>query len=138
VIAVLDASAAMEIALDKAEAMRFKKLLSASDLVLAPDIYPSEITNAFWKYGLYSGLEAEKCEKGIDYCLDLVDDFIPTSSLCKEVFSEAMESKHPAYDLFYIVLARRNGASILTMDKKLRKLAKRLKVKTLGEDLRSG
>jgi predicted nucleic acid-binding protein len=132
-IAVLDASAAMEISLGKDEAPRFKEFLLASDLVLAPDIFPSEITNAFWKYGLYSDLERDICEKGIDYCLDLVDDYIPTRSLCKEVFSEAVQSEHPAYDLFYLVLARRHGASLVTKDRKLRRLAKKLKVRFLGE-----
>jgi len=85
-IIVLDASAAVEIVLNKADSHRFKELLMQSELVLAPDTFPSEITNTFWKYALYSGLPGEKCEKGIDYCIDLVDDYINTRSLCREVF----------------------------------------------------
>ena len=52
-ITVLDASAAVEIVLDKADSLRFRDLLLQSELVLAPDTFPSEITNTFWKYALY-------------------------------------------------------------------------------------
>jgi predicted nucleic acid-binding protein len=131
-IIVLDASAALEIALNKNEGERFKDLLKRSELVLTPDTFPSEITNAFWKYGAYSNVEPETCERGIEYCLDLVDDFIGTRNLCREVFSESIKNKHPAYDLFYLVVARRNDASILTKDKRMRDLAKEMQILVIG------
>jgi predicted nucleic acid-binding protein len=134
-IIVLDASAAIEIALNKDDGNRFRELLIQSELVLAPDTFPSEITNAFWKYGLYSDLPIEKCEKGIDYCLDLVDDYINTKNLCREVFSESIKTEHPAYDLFYLVLARRHNACILSKDKKMIKMASELKIKLMGSDV---
>jgi len=62
-IIVLDASAAIEIALDKDGAKIFREALLDSDLVIAPDIYPSEITNVFWKYANISEIEQEKCIK---------------------------------------------------------------------------
>jgi predicted nucleic acid-binding protein len=134
-IVVLDASAAIEIALNKVDGNRFRKILFQSELVLAPDTYPSEITNSFWKYGLYSDLPPDKCEKGIDYCLDLVDDYVNTKNLCREVFSESIKTEHPAYDLFYLVLARRNNESIITKDKKMIKMANELKIKILGSEV---
>lgn len=132
-IIVLDASAAIEIALNKDESNLFRELLIQSELVLAPDTFPSEITNTFWKYGLYSGLPIEKCEKGIDYCLDLVDDYINTKDLCREVFAESIKTEHPAYDLFYLVLARRHNACILTKDKKMIKTASEIKIRLSGK-----
>jgi len=36
-----------------------------------------------------------KCEKGIDYCIDLIDDYIATKFLCREVFGESIKNKHP-------------------------------------------
>jgi prevent-host-death family protein len=53
-IAVLDASAAIENAIYKTSSALLKETLLKADLVLAPDIFPSEITNAFWKYGAFS------------------------------------------------------------------------------------
>ena len=127
-IVVVDASAAMEIALNREYGAQFKEVLKNSDVAISPDTFPSEITNAFWKYASHSELSMDICEKGIEYCLDLVDDFINTKSLCREVFAEALRNHHPVYDLFYLVLARRNNAFIITRDKKLKQIAKRMTV----------
>lgn len=128
-IAVLDASAAIEIALSRESSILFQELLSGSDLVIAPDTYPSEITNVFWKYASFAEIEQEKCEKGIDYCLDLIDDYIDTRSICREVFLESVNTGHSAYDIFYLVVARRHNAILITKDKKMIRTAKQLKIR---------
>ena len=131
-IAVLDASAAIEIAINKPSSALLRETLIKADLVLAPDIFPSEITNAFWKYGTFSDLPADKCEKGIAYCLDLIDDYIDTRGLCFEALAESLRTKHSAYDLFYLVAARRNNAVLATRDKKLAKIAKEMNISAKG------
>jgi len=129
---VLDASAAIEIALENGSADYFQEIIMNSDLVIAPDTFPSEITNIFWKYGFYSEMDKEKCENGIDYCLDLIDDYIDTKSICREVFFESINNEHSSYDIFYLVVARRHNAGILTKDKKMINIAKNLKIKVFG------
>lgn len=131
---VIDASAAAEIALNKEDAGFFQEQIDLADVVLAPDIFPSEITNIFWKYSNYSDLSVEKCQSGIECCIDLIDDYINTHYLCREVFSASVNSKHSAYDIFYIIVARRNNASIITKDKKMKLIAKELGV-TIIENL---
>jgi predicted nucleic acid-binding protein len=131
-IAVLDASAAIEIAINKTGNALLREALLKADLVLAPDIFPSEITNAFWKYGAFSNLPAGECETGIAYCLDLIDDYINTRELCFEALAESLRIKHPAYDLFYLVAARRNNAILITRDKKLAKIAKEMNILAKG------
>ena len=133
-IIVLDASAAIEIALNKESAKYFQELLIESDLVIAPDTYPSEITNVFWKYAFHLNMDKEKCEKGIDYCLDLIDDYADTRSICREVFFESLNNNHSSYDIFYIVVARRHNAAMLTKDKKMITIAKNLKIKVLENE----
>lgn len=125
-IVVLDASAAIEIALNNEKSERFRCILKDSDLVIAPDTFPSEITNVFWKYAHFSKMPTDHCEKGIEYCLDLIDDYIETKSLCREVFAESVRNKHSSYDLFYLVAARRYNASLLSKDSKMIKIAKQL------------
>ena len=132
-ILVLDASAAIEIALKKKSAPAFSKAISASDIVMAPDIFPSEITNSFWKYAQHTNMGTEECETAIDCCIDLVDDFVSTKLFCREVFLESLRLKHPSYDLFYLSVARRNNALLLSKDKKLIALAKSVGVKTIQE-----
>jgi predicted nucleic acid-binding protein len=129
---VVDASAAVEIALNNAEAEKFSRILLEAEMVIAPDIFAPEITNVFWKYGSLSNVPAEQCEKALEYCLDLVDDYVPTRDLCREVYVESMRTKHPAYDIFYVITARRHSASILTKDKKVKKAAEKLGVKIAG------
>jgi predicted nucleic acid-binding protein len=133
-IVVLDASAAIEIALNKQDAPFFKKILLQSELVLAPDLFPSEITNIFWKYNAFSGLSSEHCAQGMAFCCDLIDDYVSTRHLCAEVLSESVRTKHPAYDIFYLVLARRNDAHVLTKDKKMILIAKEMKIKIKKPD----
>jgi predicted nucleic acid-binding protein len=132
-IIVLDASAALEIALNRESGEIFRGELKKSDLVISPDIFPSEITNAFWKYACFSKLDIEKCKEGINYCINLVDDYIQTKTICTEVFTESVISAHSAYDIFYLIVARRNGALLLTKDKKLKKKAKELNIGIIKE-----
>ena len=129
---VLDASAAVEIALSGELSPSFRESIEEADLVLAPDTYPAEVTNVFWKYSRLSHLPTDKCQKGISCCLDLVDDYIGTLYLCREVFSESMRTRHSAYDIFYLVVARRHDAVVLTRDSRMIEAAKVLGVGVAG------
>jgi predicted nucleic acid-binding protein len=127
-IIVVDASAAIEMALNLESADLFRSVIERADIVIAPDTYPSEICNVFWKYRTYNDLDSIKCEKGIDYCIDLIDDYIETKFLCREVFGESIKNNHPVYDVFYLVLARRHNAMLITKDKKMTKIALEMKL----------
>jgi predicted nucleic acid-binding protein len=133
--AVVDASAAVEIILKNSHANQFSDFLNSADLIIAPDIYSSEITNVFWKYANFSNVPIEVCEKSISACIDLIDDFIETRPMCREVFSEAVRLKHPSYDIFYLSLARRNNAILVTKDKKLKKIAEAMGVRTIQGEI---
>ena len=68
------------------------------------------------------------CESGINRCLALVDDLIPMSELSQEVFAAAINYNMTAYDMFYAVTARRYNGRLLTIDKKLKEAAKKMKL----------
>ncbi|MDD3981644.1 MAG: type II toxin-antitoxin system VapC family toxin [Spirochaetales bacterium] len=127
-IVVLDASAAAGIALNAANAEILDKYLYEADIVIAPDTYPSEICNVFWKYAAFSNLDPAKAQKRINFCIDLVDDYIDTAPMWREVFAESVKYRHPVYALFYLVLARRQNAILLTNDEKMKRLAKDMKI----------
>ena len=114
---VIDASAAIAIALDKELASHFQEIIKEADVVLAPDTFPSEVTIVFWKYARFSDFPIDKCQSGISFCLDLVDDYVSVRNLCHEAFSESIRSKHSAYDIFYLIVARRSDALVLTRDR---------------------
>lgn len=129
---VVDASAAAEIALSRESSEAFGKAVNDADVVLAPDIFPAEVTNVFWKYGRQANLPAETCQRGITYCLDLIDDYVTTRHLCREVLSQSIRLGHPAYDIFYLVAARRNDAVVLTRDRRMIEAAEALGVAVIG------
>lgn len=128
---VLDASVALEIALEGNRGTEFKDLLSECSIVTAPDIFVSEVTNSFWKYRVFSNITDDQCFQGIEFCLALVDDFCFTQSLWHEVIKESIRLKHPVYDMFYLILARRTGAKLLSCDKQLHKLSEKLDIDTV-------
>lgn len=47
---ILDASGAVEIALGNKNATLYLSHLKKADIIIAPDIFVSEVTNVFWKY----------------------------------------------------------------------------------------
>jgi predicted nucleic acid-binding protein len=124
-IIVLDASGAVEIALGRENAPRFMDYLKKTDVILAPDIYVSEITNVFWKYSQFSQFTDEICLKGIEFCINLIDDFLDSKNLWREAYYESVKNNSSTYDMFYLVAARRNYGRIVSMDKRLNMLAEK-------------
>jgi predicted nucleic acid-binding protein len=76
----------------------------------------------------------EQCARGIDYCIALVDTYIQTKPMCREVLSESVKTSNAAYDFFYLMTARRYGASLVSRDKKLKKIAQNLGIAILPEE----
>jgi predicted nucleic acid-binding protein len=51
------------------------------------------------------------------------NEIVASALLCRETFFLARTAKHSVYDMFYIALAQREGATLFTRDKALKKLA---------------
>ena len=129
-IAVIDTSAAIEISLYRNYAEDFIHFLEDSSWVAAPDIFISEAANVFWKYFQFENLPTAVCEKSLERTIQIVDEFFPTYNLYIEALSLSFQTKHPVYDSMYLVLARRNNATLLTRDKKLHQVATGLSINT--------
>ena len=118
-IVVLDASAAAEIVLRRTAATELSDFVAAADWVIAPTLFVSEIVNVFWKYHSIANYPYEACDKHIEHAIALPDDYIDEIDIYREAFNMGCKLNHPIYDMMYLVLARRNNALLLTMDKKL-------------------
>jgi predicted nucleic acid-binding protein len=46
----------------------------------------------------------------------------------REAFKQSCTSNHSVYDMMYIIIARRNNATLLSTDNKLLQTAKRLSI----------
>ena len=122
-IAVLDASAAMEIVFQRDLAGKLSKVVVDADWVIAPTLFISEVTNTIWKYQKFADFPYRSCEKVLAWAQALPDDFINEMDLYREAFKLSCTLNHPVYDMLYLVVARRNNGILLTLDKKLMKAA---------------
>jgi predicted nucleic acid-binding protein len=116
---VLDASAALQAVLAAPAAGEGLDALASASVVLAPDLYSAEVANALWKYVRAGELDIEAAVHHLENAIALVDAFVPTSDLAKEALVAAATVGHSVYDCIYAVLARREGASVLTADRAL-------------------
>jgi predicted nucleic acid-binding protein len=122
---VLDASAAVEVVLARGKARQFEHLLEEADQVLAPDLIVSEVVNTFWKYHHIQNLSLITCDQAIEFAIGLPDVLVPCKELYREAFLLARTARLPAYDMFYLALARREDAGLLTTDRALGREAER-------------
>ena len=81
------------------------------------------MSNAFWKYHKAGLLDEKTVCANIENAIALVDEFCDLDiTLCCEATKDAMRLRHRVYDMLYFVLARRNAATLFTLDRKLHQL----------------
>ena len=122
---VLDTNVAFEIAFSGSRADEYRKILENASSVIVPDLYKSEITNVLWQYVRAGYLDEQNAKILMIDLMNLVDNYVSAEENSVESLHEAIRLNHSAYDMFYFTLARRYGAVLLTMDKKLKETAKR-------------
>jgi predicted nucleic acid-binding protein len=126
----IDVCGAMEILLQKEKAAQFGKVLQEAALVIAPDIYISELTNTFWKYYRANILTKDECVQYIKDGINYVDKFIDAKELWQEAFSEGINNDHSIYDMLYMVVTRRNDGILITNDSVLAAICKDNNIQT--------
>ena len=132
-IIVLDASAAIEIVLDRPRAGDFDLQLLKADKVITSDLYKAETANVIWKYIQANLLKADQAIRSLELCSGLIDEFYDISENNEEAVNEAIRLNHSTYDLLYLTLARRTGALLLTLDKRLNNIAEEHGIRILSK-----
>ena len=127
-IAILDVSAAIEILLKKEKAVLFESTYQNASWIIAPELYIAEISNVLWKYYEANIITHNECVQFTETGISLIDDFSDLNDLWKEAQGEGIRNNHSVYDMYYAILARRNDATIMTNDKKLSTVCKKLKI----------
>jgi predicted nucleic acid-binding protein len=120
-IAVLDASAAVRTVMEPATP--FREALSTADLVVAPELIVAEVCSAFRKYVRAAVLSRRAADRSIGQALALVDTMQPMRELVPEVLALSARTDSSVYDLFYLALAQRTGATLFTVDNAFRRAA---------------
>ena len=129
---VIDASAAIEIVLDRTHAATMATALDRAEEVLAPDLFVAEVTNTIWKYGNFHKLSADAGGQALEEAIQLPDTIVTCESLYRDAFLLARTLGKAAYDMFYLALARREDAVLMSMDTGLRREAKKQGILSVG------
>ena len=117
---VLDASAAIA-AVGPANP-RVETMIGDAEIVIAPTLFIAEVANGVWKYVIQGDLAVDTGVRFLRAASDLVNEFRDVADLTEEVLRKAAAHRHPVYDVYYAVLARREKAAVLTIDRRLKQL----------------
>ena len=131
-IVVLDCDAAIEIVLKREKGKALRDILEASEKIISSEFFRIETANVIRKY--YQGSYIQKAEAGklLELAENLVDEFVPLKENYLEAFNESIRLHHPVYDMLYLTLARRTGATLVTLDHTLGAIAKKEGIETVG------
>ncbi|AEF83627.1 putative PilT protein domain protein [Treponema primitia ZAS-2] len=124
-IVVLDSNAAIAIVLQQGKGIDFTKAIEQSEKVVSSEFFRIEVANVIRKYYKGNFINREQCNELLETAEGLVDEFIPIRENNIEAFNEAIRLDYSAYDMLYLSLARRTGATLLTLDHPLLMLAKK-------------
>jgi predicted nucleic acid-binding protein len=119
---VLDCSAAVAIALQTEEGKMFRSFMKIEEPVVSPLLFYAELINVMSKYVKAGRFTASEAQKYAEKTVGLIDEFVNLSENYAEALAEGLNLGHSTYDMFYFTLARRNAATLFTLDRKLVKL----------------
>ena len=114
---VIDASVAAKWLAPEPDTPLAEALL-ADDLI-APDLLYAEVANILWKKQLRGEMDAATTQIGARWLLQVPLQVHDSAGLLADALALALQLQHPAYDCFYLALARRVDAPLVTADRRL-------------------
>ena len=114
---VIDASVAAKWLLPEDGSDQASALLA--DALLVPDLLFAEVANIFWKKQVRGEMDAATADAAARWLMQAPLQVHPCAGLTAEAVGLAIRLQHPAYDCFYLALARRTGCPLVTADRRL-------------------
>ena len=127
-IITLDVSAAVELVIGGKYQKKIISILNNADWVISPSLFIYEASNTLWKYHEYKNYSKKDIMKKINYFYKIIDQFIDAKDIYEEALPLSCKINHPTYDAMYLVTSRRKNANLVTLDKKLIKIAKNINI----------
>ena len=132
---VIDASVAVKWFVEQDNFEAARALATPPREVVAPELVLAEIASALWKYVRTNQLKPETAQAMLAQAHKPFTRLVPLEPLLPAAFELAVAIQHPIYDCFYLALAQREGAPLITADKRLAAAARGLpgiEVRLLG------
>ena len=130
-IIVLDSNAAMEVVLKREKGKALAELIESAEKIVSSEFFRIEVANVIRKYYQGKYINKSECIKLMELAENLIDEYIPIKENNMEALNEAIRLKFSAYDMLYLTIARRMGATLLTLDHSLNVIAQKEGVDTV-------
>lgn len=114
---VVDASVAAKWVIPEPESPWAEALLD--DRLIAPDLLYAEVANILWKKQQRAEVEPATADVAARWLLSVPLDIHRAADLMPDALTLAMRLQHPAHDCFYLALAVRTDATMVTADRRL-------------------
>lgn len=115
---VLDASVAVMLALREPGSEAADALL-LGEMLVAPDLILAEVGNALWRKARLGAVSREDAAEALLEIRRLFTTLTPLDLLHAHALALALRRDHLVYDCFYVALALREGAPLVTADRRL-------------------
>ncbi len=125
---VIDASVASKWVLPESDSEK-AAALRGSESLIAPSLVTAEIGNALWKSSMRGDVPTADAGNMLRVAVAHFAQLVPTEDLAASALRFALDLRHPIYDCFYLALAERETATLVTADARLLAAAKKAKVK---------
>ena len=117
--AVVDASVACKWFVAEAGTDAAVALMQSGEGLTAPDILIPEVCNVAWRKARTGEIGAQQAEAMVVGLAASLDEIVPSAPLVARSLAIARELDHPMYDCFYLALAERREARLVTADERL-------------------
>lgn len=114
----MDASVAVMLAAGEPGSDGAERMLEGA-VRAAPDLVLAETANALWRKARVGSLTQADAVKASHEIGRMFRRLVPSQELRAQALDLAFRRNHPAYDCFYVVLAMREAAPLLTADRRL-------------------
>jgi predicted nucleic acid-binding protein len=126
---IVDASVAVKWFIAEEDHEKALRLRTPEFELIAPELILAEIGNAFWKRSHHKLLSAGDVHDMIRLAHRPFSWLVPLADLLVDASDLSTRLDHPICDCFYLTLAQRHDAPLVTADSKLAKAAGRVGVK---------
>jgi predicted nucleic acid-binding protein len=122
---VLDCDAAIGMILETKLGKALRNLILVNEPVVTSQLFFAEISSTLAKYVKAGYFTASDAKVYAQKAVLLVDQFVSLTENYVEALDTGLRLNHSTYDMFYFTLARRNAATLFTLDSKLIKLSEK-------------
>jgi predicted nucleic acid-binding protein len=123
---IVDASVAAKWVLPEVDFAKALALRQQDGDLIAPSLVIGEVGNAIWKSASRGDMPAQEAERALRAVSGHYARLVPIEVVAADAMRLAIDLRHPIYDCFYLALAGRERAPLVTADKRMIAMGKKI------------